>query len=222
VPVLGLQPDGDVPTFLGTGFIVGDGSLLVTADHILRKWTGPLGFATAANPSHAFSLEILERDWRHDLALLRVADNYRPPNMPPLDVDRDDFSVLTDRQMRTVEYGNTRVREDGNLRLSPATRLGNVTRVYDATEQLRSPAGVDALELSFPALLGASGAPVFETGSQRVVGVIVASARHHLLPVEIETSLTDDNAMMSETKYLLPQALAVNIKHLQPMYRRHS
>lgn len=68
---------------------------------------------------------------------------------------------------------------------------------------------------SFLALRGASGAPVFYNQKFHVVGVIVASASYHLLPIQIETDLTDDNKLIEERKYLLPQALAVNIKHLQ-------
>jgi hypothetical protein len=53
-----------------------------------------------------------------------------------------------------------------------------------------------------------------------VVGVVVASAAYHLLPAQIESVLNADNTSYEEIRYLLPQALAVDIRHLRPMYER--
>jgi hypothetical protein len=49
------------------------------------------------------------------------------------------------------------------------------------------------LELSFPALKGASGSAVTELrGSQLIVhGILVANTEHHLLPAQIETVLDE-------------------------------
>jgi len=208
--------------FLGTGFIIEDGTVLVTADHNIRGFIDtPLYFTTATDVTTFWELEVIDRDPLHDLALLAVDAGYAP-QMPRLTVLGEDFEPATDQQVQTTEYGHTE-EVDGRLKLRPATRIGNVTRVIDATENLSGPAGVDALEISFPALRGASGAPVFYSFYRpgQVVGVIVANASYDLLPIQIETDLTDDNTLLEERKYLLPQALAVNIKHLLPMYNRH-
>jgi hypothetical protein len=82
-------------------------------------------------------------DSRHDLALLRVDHEYRPTRRP-LPVETDNFDPPTNQLMETVEYGNT-VEEVGRLRLTPAIRLGHVTRMFDATDQLGGPAGADAI-----------------------------------------------------------------------------
>ncbi len=70
------------------------------------------------------------------------------------------------------------------------------------------------LELSFPALRGASGAPVVSIGNEVVLwGIIVANVSYHLLPAQIEKVVEGDTTV-EEIKYLLPQAIAVNVKHL--------
>ena len=107
--------------------------------------------------------------------------------------------------------------------------MGHMTRMLNATERL-GPAGDLVLELSFPAFRGASGAPVMfhETGtrvlmgqeSYGIVGVIVANASYHLLPAQIESVIDVENNYVEEIRYMLPQALAVNIQHLRPMYER--
>jgi S1-C subfamily serine protease len=96
--------------------------------------------------------------------------------------------------------------------MSPATRLGNVTRSM-AVDFLGA-AGEDALELSFPALRGASGSPVLNQQLE-VIGLVVANASYHLLPAQIESVIDEKNKVTEEIKYMLPQALAVNCKFIR-------
>ena len=127
----------------------------------------------------------------------------------------EDPSVPGNITLQTYEYSAT-VRSGNSWHVNPATRVGNCVR------QLSSPFGPGGermLELSFPALRGASGAPVIEnktfgTNLRMVVrGIIVANMERHLLPAQIETVLTEDNALLEERKYFLPQAAAVNAVH---------
>ena len=85
------------------------------------------------------------------------------------------------------------------------------------------PAGRNALEVSFPAVRGASGAPLLYMVDQRgfyLIGVLVSNAQYHLLPAEVTVSLNVANTVADEVKYFLPQGIAVNIRHLQSMYER--
>ena len=128
----------------------------------------------------------------------------------------------------TYEYGTT-VTEEGKTKLNPATRLGHMTRKVDVSHSF-GPAGEGAMELSFPALRGASGAPVMFNELMQasrlgkhtmgVVGVIIANASYHLAPTQIESVLTEDNKMYQEVRFMLPQGLAVSVNHLRPMYDR--
>jgi hypothetical protein len=87
---------------------------------------------------------------------------------------------------------------------------------------------MQALELSFPALRGASGAPVMfestpfiaEELKWGIVGVLVANVAYHAIPAQIISLVGDDDKYIEEQKYMLPQGLAVDINHLKPMYER--
>jgi hypothetical protein len=76
------------------------------------------------------------------------------------------------------------------------------------------------LELSFPALRGASGAPVLSNLTFRLWGIITANVAYHLLPVQIEHVWDDEGQITEETRFLLPQAIAVHVKHLQAMLQQ--
>ncbi len=43
VPIFGLAANGLAGPFLGTGAIVGDGSILLTANHVFTAFDGPQG-----------------------------------------------------------------------------------------------------------------------------------------------------------------------------------
>lgn len=49
---------------------------------------------------------------------------------------------------------------------------------------------------------------------------MVANAAYHLLPQQIESVLDEKNNLFEEIRYMLPQAVAVNIRQLRPMYER--
>lgn len=74
------------------------------------------------------------------------------------------------------------------------------------------------LELSFPAHKGASGAAVIElrpsAPTHVIHGVVIANLEMHLLPAQIVTGLSDNNKMLEEHKYFLPQGAAVHVSHL--------
>ena len=198
------------PSFLGSAFffLYGGEVLAATADHVIGEASGR--FVMAAGDM-IFEVDVLKRCPDYDLCVLG------PKSHP----DGVSLQVSSDRGMSgnvtlyTYEYSTTDVFPDGSFHLTPATRIGNCTRIVQLEEQYGH-AGIDMLELSFPALRGASGAPVIEIrGSEMIVhGIIVANAERHLLPAEIETVLDEKNEILEERKYFLPQAVAVNTTHL--------
>ena len=113
----------------------------------------------------------------------------------------------------TLEYGTTQV-VGSSIALNPATRIGNVTRLLDLTEKYGL-AGKSILELSFPALRGASGAPVICSKDFTLWGIVIANVSYHLLPAQIESVLNEQEEVEEEIRYMLPQGLAVNVMHLQ-------
>lgn len=221
VPIFGVVSGRSGP-FLGTGSIVGDGSILLTANHVITAFDGPLGIVTMADVRRPpYPITLIGQDTSHDLALLRIAD-YRPPR--PLVLDFDDFSENT--TLIAFEYGTTR--QKGNqILLNPATRIGHMTRRLGPADGLTALTN-EAMELSFPALRGASGAPVMINevavntllGKENlgIVGVVIANAAYHLAPVQVEEVLNADNTSYGETRFMLPQGLAVSVRHIRAMY----
>lgn len=221
VPIFGLNPQGGLGAFLGTGSVVGDGSILLTANHVITAWNGPLGFLVMNDLAHPpYPVTLIDRDPVHDLALLRVTE-YRPPQ--PLALEFDDFSENT--SLVAYEYGTTRL--DGTtIHLNPATRIGHMTRRLGPEDGLTALTD-EAIELSFPALRGASGAPLMINdpmytlagkGVLGVVGVVIANVAYHLAPAQIEEVLNADNTSYAETRFMLPQGLAVSVRHIRAMY----
>jgi hypothetical protein len=93
--------------FLGTGSVVGDGSILLTADHVITDWTaGPLAIMNQHDASNVYRIAVIERDRRHGLALLRIA-GYRAPRPLPVMFDRH---VSGSRELITYEFGADRRR----------------------------------------------------------------------------------------------------------------
>ena len=225
VPVLGREsPDAKVQQF-GTGSIIGDGSILLTANHVVDR-PGQLFITTipeplfeveldAEAPDGLLTIEVAQRDKDHDLALLKIND-YRPSN--PL-IPWFDFPLHENLPASTYEYSTTR-EERGRIRLSPVARQGHITRRL--TVDRLGPAGEKALEVSFPAVRGASGAPlIYEyRGGFHLIGVLVSNAEYHLLPAHVQLSLDTANTLADEVRYFLPQGIAVNICHLRSMYDR--
>ena len=225
VPVLGREsPDANLEQF-GTGSIIGDGSILLTANHVVDR-PGQLFITTMPNhdleieldqqdPDGLWPIQVAELDRRHDLALLRI-NGYQADN--PL-TPWFDFPLHENWTVSTYEYSTTR-EEEGRIRLSPAARQGHITRML-TVDKLGSAGDKAALEVSFPAVRGSSGAPLlYEYRGYHIIGVLVSNMEYHLLPARVEVSLNAANTLLGEVKYFLPQGIAVNIRHLQSMYER--
>jgi hypothetical protein len=211
--------DGNIQGFLGTAVFVGDLPLLATADHVVRNWEGDFAFTLPPSPIlwnvNAFKAHLVARDPEFDLALLD-ASPFRPEYsvMPA-----DNGQIANNIPVLCYEYGTTQTIA-GVAHLAPAMRMGNVTRVIDLSDRFGR-AGESALELSFPALRGASGAPVISSQGFYLWGIVIANIEYHLLPAQIISVLDETNQVYEETKYMLPQAVAVNVKHLRPMLEGH-
>jgi hypothetical protein len=61
IPVFGLTADGE-ETFLGTGSIIGNGSILLTADHVTRVCSGLLAIYLLSEFANAHDITLIERD----------------------------------------------------------------------------------------------------------------------------------------------------------------
>lgn len=208
VPIVGLDDDESCGPFLGTGVFVSE-NFLVTCNHVLEQWQGKYGVAIEAK-SRNFCAEVIKTDKNHDLALLNVKD-YQPPHWVSLE---DESEIVLNKLVMCFEYGTT-VTAGQMIHFSPANRIGNVTRFRNLTDRFRG-AGDKMLELSFPALKGASGAPVIDCQPPfKLWGIITANIGYELIPAHVESIVDDSGNISEETKFYLPQALAINVRHVR-------
>lgn len=227
VAVFAADDEYRIRHFLGTGFIFGNEPLLATADHVVRGWEGPIRVAipVLSKTRWVFTATPLALDREADLALFRVPDY---PTRSSIQL-AEDHEILNNQIVTCLEYSTFQpqgVKYDllgGSLELVPATRLGNVTRLLDRSGDLGR-AGVDMLELSFPALQGASGAPILRVSDEgmHLWGIVVANVSYELLPAQILTFVDERNHTTEEIRYYLPQAVAVHVKHLRAMLQELS
>lgn len=211
VPIVGMNEDGSCGPFLGSGVFATENAFLVTCDHVLEPWKGKYA-VSIQELNHLFVAEPLVRDEKHDLAVL-IVPKYRPPHCVPLE---EDSEITLNKIVICYEYGTT-VTAGKHIEFSPANRLGNVTRIRDLQDRFKS-AGDHMLELSFPALKGASGAPVMDWRPPfKLWGLVKANVGYELLPAQIESIVDTTGKLSEETKFYLPQALAVHVKHVRQL-----
>ncbi|MEM6495880.1 MAG: hypothetical protein AAF709_04035 [Pseudomonadota bacterium] len=77
-----------------------------------------------------------------------------------------------------------------------------------------------SLELSYPALKGASGSPVVVLEGRdafKVVGITIANIQYELMPVQTYIYRDTEDGTEEETRYCLPAGLAVNASHLSAL-----
>ena len=212
VPIFACSEVGKIERFLGTGVFVGQPPLLVTADHVVRDWGGRYAVIISTPSTHRLKhTELMLRKPEMDLAALEVSDY---PLETGLQLGEDD-EIVQNQIVACFEYSATRYVGD-ELKMEPATRLGHLTRLRDLRD-MYGPAGTDALELSFPALRGSSGAPVLSNSDFHLWGIVMANLEYHLLPSQIVTVWDSADQPAEEVKYMLPQAVAVHVKHVRAM-----
>ena len=206
VPIVGLNDDGSCGPFLGSGVFVEEQSVLVTCDHVLANWDKNYAIAIEAEEK-LISAVVLKRDSKTDLALLKV-DEYKPPHCLPLE---DDKNITLNNLIICFEYGTT-LTTGKKINFSPANRLGNVTRFRDLTD-LYNKAGDHMLELSFPALKGASGAPIMEWRPPfKLWGIVKANISAELMPAQVETMVDEKGNIEEKNKVLFASSTCGSCK----------
>ena len=154
VPIVMMNEDQSCGPFQGTGFFAENKSLLVTRAHVIGNDQGSYAIRSRDHPDQLFRAKPLLIDRTADLACLAV-DGYEAPHILPLASDED---IALNEIVCCFEYGTT-VTAGTHISFAPANRIGNVTRFRTLTERYGT-AGEHMLEMSFPALRGASGVPL--------------------------------------------------------------
>lgn len=120
VPLLALDESTGVPHFLGTAAFVGAQPMLVTAEHVVRDWSGPFGITTVGNTvgdtNPIIPASLVVKNPSVDLALLEVPD-YRCEKPLQLAADGE---ITANHIVACFEYSTTETRGTTTW-LSPAT-----------------------------------------------------------------------------------------------------
>ncbi len=171
------QPSAD---FLGTGFVVGDGQHVITNAHVLpepsqlREKERIAVFSGTADNTEARRVEVVARDRRHDLALLKIGGK----RLPPLELRRADSVRAGERYAFTgfpigMVLGMYPVTHEAIVSsVSPiAIPQGNAGELDPSLiRQLEQP--WDVFQLDATAYPGNSGSPLYDPNTGEVIGVI--------------------------------------------------
>jgi hypothetical protein len=211
IPVLRLGADGHIKAVAGTGFFVGSRPLVVTAKHVFLS--DPLAegeqYAMAIfRPGGTDGVGVIENylvcdKW--DIAVFAAGGH---PMATPLTLARGMHPLNQD--VLAFEYSSTTIEVDetGHITVNfqPFTHKGNILRHYMSMFPAKIP--TPSFDTSFPALQGASGAPVLRTSDWAVVGMLVANVERHLMPAQV-VRVEFDGTGHEEVNYFLPTGQAI-------------
>ncbi|MFO7954949.1 MAG: serine protease, partial [Thioalkalivibrio sp.] len=167
--------------YLGTGFALGDGRLVVTNYHVIPEMLDNerrerlVVISGEGRNTEVHHAEVVARSLDHDLALLRIA----APSLPALRLGSSN-SVRVGEEVAFTGYPIGMI-----LGLYPATHRATVAARTPMVIPARSSAELDerriralrndppmVFQLDATAYPGNSGSPVFRKGSGEVIGVI--------------------------------------------------
>lgn len=224
VPIVAASRSRPVDRILGSGFLIGSSAetWIVTAKHVFAA--SPL----AEGERYAFVMKrergtavLAMSDVRaspsHDIAVGRAPVHEHMSEAVRLPVARTEPGL--NDEIFCFEYSSSRIRREvgGRTHVSfePFAHKGNIVRSFRSTYPEAT--STSSYLTSFPALQGASGAPLLVRTYPRrtfaVVGVVVANYARHLVPAQVER-IDHEEGQSEETRYYLPYGKALGLTHL--------
>lgn len=216
VPIVKMAKNDPIQEVLGTGSFVGIGEniYILTAKHIFEgsKVDSGEGYGFVLNDGRGIDIRPIEKiiaSNDYDIAICSVQ---YVEGMIPLQFSKGQPSLISD--VYCYEYSRTRIEKkrlgDKYVSFEPLTHKGNIMRYFDSEfpEKIKTP----SFNTSFPALQGASGAPVLSATKNKnfyIAGIIVANQETHLMPAQI-VEIVDGNNYLEKTSYFLPMGKAIN------------
>jgi hypothetical protein len=218
-PIVIVRYKASIPRyrFLGTGFFIDNDGTFITAKHLFTDEVSTeehtynaVTFNYQTSQLLPCPISDLKFSPQFDIALGRVEGAI---DIQPLGIATDNYPMNFD--IVTAEFSLTHPkrteRGEVGLYFESCFRKGYVIRHYTSTYP--EPIPTWCLELSFPALKGASGAPVLVESGGSVIGMIVQNVGRELLPAQVET-VTEPGKYTEEIKYYLPSGKAISWVHL--------
>ena len=211
-----------VHDLLGTSFLVGQ-RLFMSAKHVfgvIPQVGQELAVVSHGEALSAHLAEVIYQDPKHDIAIARVTQ--WPGDGGPLAITPTDILTMNSNVL-TGEFSPTRSGvqlSDGRtaMAISVNWQKGNIVREYRPDFGYANETA--CIDLSYPALKGASGAPVIEEQSGYVLGMIVANIERQLMPAQVERTERPDGTKDEVIRYFLPSAQALRASHLREALSR--
>lgn len=208
-----------VREFLGTGFFVGADGTLLTAKHCLlglnlREDEEIVAIVMPDLPENLTHWPIsgVRCSPQFDIAVARAAG---ATDIEVLDIATRNPAINED--VVCVEFSGTHseLLSDGTRvkNLDYQNHKGHIVRSYTSSSS-HEPVPTQSLDLSFPALRGASGAPAILSPSGAVVGMMLGNVERHLVLAQIERIEWPDGPT-EERRYFLPFGKAISWVHLR-------
>jgi len=216
VPIVIASEDEPIKEILGTGSFIGHGReiYILTAKHIFENAEKEVKdkFAFVLNNGKTIGIFRIRRIIGHPDYDISICFIDYAEGMVPLQFSLEQPSLNAD--VFCYEYSRTSIeaKETGgkNIKFQPLTHKGNIMRYFDSEYPEKSK--VPSFNTSFPALQGASGAPIISSTKNKnfyIAGIMVANQETHLLPAQI-VEIVDGNDYMEQTSYFLPMGKAIN------------
>lgn len=171
--------ESNAPSLIGTGFVVGDGSYVVTNYHVISKELDPkivqnyVAMTGEGSLVKAHKLEIIGFDPVHDLAILKMQTALTPLVLGPSDLAPAGTDVYFTGFPIGAVLGLYPASHRGMIAaiapdIIPAKNADDLTRAM--LQRLKTPFLIYQLDAT--AYPGNSGSPVFDADSNKVIGII--------------------------------------------------
>jgi len=197
---------------LGTGFVVGNPPTLITAKHVFDKeLSGKECFGVS------FAYEIQDQKINiYNFSKIQKSENYDIAacyfkgyeNYPSLKVVAEIPRLNVPIVSYEYSWSDLKPTESGNKKIvfNSYFHKGHIMCSYNSSfpEKIATP----VFDTSFPALQGASGAPVINEENFDVLGMLVANHERHLIPAQT-VRVKDGEENFEEIKYFLPLGKAI-------------
>lgn len=220
VPIIRWTEEEKIKEILGTGSFIGVGENLhlLTASHnfepIPEDTSEKFGFVFSSDSGNdVWPIRKIYKGEHIDVAVCHIPFL---KGMIPLQFSKQQPSLNAD--VFCYEYSSTRIEKKSgggkHVSFEPLSHKGNIMRFYESEypEVVKTP----SFNTSFPALQGASGAPVVATSEKKkfyIAGILVANQETHLMPAQV-VEIVDGDDYMEETKYFLPMGKGIQARLL--------
>ncbi|GBE07813.1 hypothetical protein BMS3Abin11_00930 [bacterium BMS3Abin11] len=216
VPIVIASEHDPIQEILGTGCFIGTSNNLhiLTAKHIfeLGERDEFAKYAFLFNSGKrveiwAISEIVASKDY--DIAICKIAPI---EGAIPLQFAKQQPALNAD--VYCYEYSQISIeRKRGggkHIKIEPFAHKGNIMRYIESEypEKVKT----QCFNTSFPALQGASGAPVIAHTQNKnfyIAGIMVANQETHLMPAQV-VKIEDGESYIEETSYFLPTGKGIN------------